>query len=114
MGKILAVLTMLVGLTLAITPWVFSLAGDRGAFVDVATGGVIVALLGLGLIYLSVTRAVSPRFRTAIPEFAGMTLGDQGSFAWVLPEKSRVLVPLHRPSECIPGPVDSGSEQDVG
>jgi hypothetical protein len=99
MGKILAVLTMLVGLPLAITAWVFSFAGDRGACFDVATGGVIVALLGLGFIYRSVTRAVSPRFRIAIPEVAGMPPGDQASFAWVLPEKPRVLV--HSPSSRI-------------
>jgi hypothetical protein len=51
--RLLAWLTLLVGVVLAITPWPLHFASDRVAMVDVATGGVIVALLGLALAYVS-------------------------------------------------------------
>ena len=46
MGKYLAILTALIGLALAITPWAFRFTGDHVALIDTAVGGIIVAALG--------------------------------------------------------------------
>jgi len=47
MTKILAILTALVGIILAVTPWVLRFSADRIALADVLIGGIVVAVLGL-------------------------------------------------------------------
>jgi drug/metabolite transporter (DMT)-like permease len=47
MTKILAILTALVGIVLAVTPWLLHFTGDRVARTDVLIGGIVVAVLGL-------------------------------------------------------------------
>src|SRR5262245_49064716 len=49
--RVLAWLVVLIGLVLAITPWLLRFAGDRVAQLDVVIGGAIVALLGIALIF---------------------------------------------------------------
>jgi hypothetical protein len=55
---VLSWLIFLVGLVLAVTPWLLRFATDRVAELDVVIGGAIVALVGIALIY-------------AVPEPAG-------------------------------------------
>lgn len=45
--RVLSVLTFLVGLVLAVTPWFLHFRSDHVAFLDVAVGGIVVAVLGL-------------------------------------------------------------------
>jgi drug/metabolite transporter (DMT)-like permease len=47
MTKILALVTALVGVVLAVTPWLLRFTGDRVARMDVVIGGLVVAVLGL-------------------------------------------------------------------
>jgi len=47
MIKVLAILTALVGVALAITPWLLRFTADRAAFVAVLVGGLAVAVLGI-------------------------------------------------------------------
>ena len=47
MTKVLAILTALVGVALAVTPWLLRFAADRLAFADVLVVGLAVAVLGL-------------------------------------------------------------------
>jgi hypothetical protein len=47
MTRVLAILTVLVGIILAVTPWVLRFAADRVALADVLIGGIVVAVLGL-------------------------------------------------------------------
>jgi hypothetical protein len=47
MTKTLAILTALVGIVLAATPWLLRFTGDRVALTDVLVGGIVVAVLGL-------------------------------------------------------------------
>jgi hypothetical protein len=54
MSKILSVLIVLVGIALAVTPWVFQYTADRAAFGGAVIGGLVVAVLG-ALIYGTVT-----------------------------------------------------------
>jgi SPW repeat len=49
--RVLSWLIVLIGLMLAATPWILHFAGDHIARLDVTIGGVVVALLGLALIY---------------------------------------------------------------
>jgi hypothetical protein len=46
MVKNLPILTVLVGLALAITPWVFRFSADHVALIDATGGGIVVAALG--------------------------------------------------------------------
>lgn len=52
-ARLLVWLMVLVGVILAIAPWLLRFTADRTALVDVATGGIIVALLGLALMYVA-------------------------------------------------------------
>jgi|RhiMetdeSRZDD1v2_1073273.scaffolds.fasta_scaffold860003_2 hypothetical protein len=47
MAKLLSILTVLAGLVLAGTPWLFRFTSDRMALADVVVGGLVVALLGI-------------------------------------------------------------------
>jgi hypothetical protein len=47
MTKVLAIVTALVGVVLAVTPWVLRFTADRVARTDVLIGGLVVAILGL-------------------------------------------------------------------
>jgi hypothetical protein len=47
MAKILSILTVLVGLGLAGTPWLLRFTADRVAAADVVVGGIIVTVLGI-------------------------------------------------------------------
>ncbi len=47
MNKVLAILTVLVGIVLAVTPWVLRFTADRVALADVLIAGIVVAILGL-------------------------------------------------------------------
>ena len=47
MTKVLAILTALVGVALAVTPWLLRFTTDRLAFADVLVVGLAVAVLGL-------------------------------------------------------------------
>jgi SPW repeat len=49
--RVLSWLIVLIGVVLAATPWILRFAGDHIARLDVTIGGVVVALLGLALIY---------------------------------------------------------------
>jgi len=49
--RMLSRLIILIGLVLAITPWLLRFATDRVAELDVAIGGAIVALVGVALVY---------------------------------------------------------------
>ena len=49
--RVLSWLIVLVGLVLAVTPWLLRFATDRVAELDVVIGGAIVALVGIALIY---------------------------------------------------------------
>jgi SPW repeat len=49
--RVLSWLIVLVGLFLAVTPWLLHFATDRVAELDVVIGGAIVALVGIALIY---------------------------------------------------------------
>jgi hypothetical protein len=51
MQRLFSWLTVLVGLGLAVTPWLFHFTTDWVAFMDALAAGIIVALLGLGLTY---------------------------------------------------------------
>jgi uncharacterized protein involved in cysteine biosynthesis len=50
--RVLSGLTILVGLLLAVTPWVFRFTSDWIALLDVAVGGLVVAMLGLIMTYM--------------------------------------------------------------
>ena len=47
MTEILAILTALVGIILAVTPWLLRFTSDWVARTDVLIGGLVVAVLGL-------------------------------------------------------------------
>ena len=47
--RLLSWLTVLVGLVLIVTPWIFRFSADRTAVLDITIGGIVVALLGLAL-----------------------------------------------------------------
>jgi SPW repeat len=47
MTKVFAILTVLVGIVLAVTPWLLRFTSDRVARADVLVGGIVVAILGL-------------------------------------------------------------------
>jgi len=49
--RMLSWLIVLIGLVLAVTPWLFRFATDRVAELDVVVGGAIVVLVGIALIY---------------------------------------------------------------
>ena len=49
--RMLSWLIILIGLVLAITPWLLRFATDRVAELDVVIGGAIVALVGVALVY---------------------------------------------------------------
>jgi hypothetical protein len=48
---VLSWLIFLIGLILIATPWLLSFTADRVARLDVVVGGVIVAILGIALVY---------------------------------------------------------------
>jgi hypothetical protein len=62
MAKIISALTIVIGIALAITPWVFRFTADRPALLDVAIGGIVVAVLG-ALTYGALTTASAPPSR---------------------------------------------------
>jgi SPW repeat len=49
--RVLSWLIVLIGVILIATPWLLSFAGDRVAQLDVVIGGVVVAILGIALVY---------------------------------------------------------------
>jgi len=46
MVKSLPILTILIGLALIVTPWIFRFSGDHVASIDAVIGGIVVAGLG--------------------------------------------------------------------
>ncbi len=51
LARWLAGLTTLVGIVLALTPWLLSFTQDHVAVLDTAIGGIVVAVLGISLFY---------------------------------------------------------------
>jgi hypothetical protein len=51
--RMLSWLIVLIGLALAVTPWLLRFTGDRIARLDVVIGGVVVALLGIAMVYMA-------------------------------------------------------------
>jgi hypothetical protein len=58
MSKLLSILTVLVGLALAVSPWVLRFRSDRVAAIDVLVGGIIVVVLGASLYWMETTTPV--------------------------------------------------------
>jgi hypothetical protein len=54
MSKLLSILTVLVGLAMAVSPWLLRFRADRVAAIDVLVGGIAVIVLG-SLLYSTVT-----------------------------------------------------------
>jgi hypothetical protein len=60
MSKVLSILVVLVGLALAVSPWVLRFRADRVAAIDVLVGGIVVVVLG-ALLHWTVTATPAHR-----------------------------------------------------
>jgi hypothetical protein len=59
--RLLAWLTLLAGLVLAVTPWLLGFTGDHIARIDVLVGGLVVGLLGAALSWLALSTGPAAR-----------------------------------------------------